>query len=133
MVVGEYYERVTEGGTRMPKYMIIHNASEPARDFMARFTPEEMQAGMAEWDAWRREAEKTVGFEYGMPLQAVARVAADGSEVPSDNPAAGYSIITAPTKEAVVAVLATHPHLKRPDATMDVLEVVGMPGLNTEA
>lgn len=114
----------------MPKYMILHNAPEGARDFMAKFTPEEMKAGMAEWIAWRDEANKTIKFEFGMPMQPVARITPTGV-VATDNQASGYSMVDAASKEQVLEALKNHPHLKREGATLDVLEIVPMQG--TEA
>lgn len=113
----------------MPKYMILHNAPEPAREFMAKFTQEQMQAGMASWIAWKEEAEKKVAFEFGNPMQAVARVT-PGGVIESDNQASGYSMIVADSKELALEVLRNHPHLQREGATMDVLEIVTMPGIS---
>ncbi len=107
----------------MPKFLIIHNADERSREFMAKFSAEEKQAGMAAWMAWKDEAEKTVKFEWGLPLQPVARVTPQG-EADCDNQASGYSIIEADSKDDVVAVLKNHPHLERDGATMDVLEMI---------
>lgn len=108
--------------------MIIHNALEPAREQMARSTPEQMQASMAAWMAWKDEAEKQVKFEFGNPMQAVGRVTR-GGVTGSDNQASGYSMIVADSKELVLEVLQNHPHLQRDGATMDVLEMVTMPGI----
>lgn len=107
----------------MPKYMILHNAPEHAAEFMARFTPEERQAGMDAWIAWKAEADKTVKFEFGMPLQPVARITPDG-ETEINSEVSGYSMIEADSKEAVVAALRNHPHLGREGATLDILELV---------
>lgn len=112
----------------MPKYLILHNATEAASDIMAESTPEEMQDSIATWIAWKEQADKTITFEFGMPVQAVARVTTDG-EVVSDNPASGYSMIEADTKADVIAALRNHPHLQRAGTSMDILEVLPMPGL----
>lgn len=113
----------------MPKYMILFNAPEPAKEQMARSTREQMQTSMAAWLAWKDEAEKTVGFAFGNPLQAVARVTpTEAGE--SDNQASGYAMIEADSKELVVEVLRNHPHLQRDGATIDILEVVTMPGIS---
>ena len=112
----------------MPKYLILHNADEGARDFMAHFTKEEMQAGMAEWIAWKTEAEKTVKFEFGMPLQSTTLVTQNGTEK-STTKVSGYSIVEADSEEVAFAALRNHPHLKRSGATLDVLEMVSMPGM----
>lgn len=107
--------------------MILHNATEPAKEFMAKFTPEQRKAGLEAWIAWKNEAEKTVKFEFGLPLQAVGRVSNEGVE-DSDNKASGYSMIEADSKEAVIEVLRNHPHLQREGANLDILELIPMSG-----
>jgi hypothetical protein len=111
----------------MAKYMVLYNSSMSASDTMANATPEEMQASMAEWIAWKEEAEKTVGFDFGMPLQAAGRVTTSGLQ-DSDSNVSGYSTMEG-EKDAVVELLKSHPHLKRPGATIDVLEYLPMPGM----
>lgn len=112
----------------MPKYLLLHNSTLTAKESMANASPEEMKASMKEWIDWKDDAEKTVKFEWGLPVQAVASVTAHGVKK-SDNPAGGYSIIEADSKDAVIAVLKKHPQLKRPDASIDVLEMIPMPGM----
>jgi hypothetical protein len=92
-------------------------------------TPEQMQASMAEWMAWKDEAEQKVGFEFGSPLQAVAHITPEAASE-SDNKASGYAMITADSKELAVEVLRQHPYLKRDGATIDLLEIVTMPGMS---
>ncbi|MDB5167063.1 MAG: hypothetical protein JWN26_208 [Candidatus Saccharibacteria bacterium] len=112
----------------MPKYMILHNAPEPASELIARTKPEDQQAAMEAWIAWKEEADKKVKFEFGMPLQAVGRVTPEGV-TESDSQASGYSMIEADSSETVIDVLRNHPHLARPGATMDILEIIPMPGM----
>ncbi|MCX6728652.1 MAG: hypothetical protein NTV39_02705 [Candidatus Saccharibacteria bacterium] len=112
----------------MSKYMILHNAPEPSGEFMAHSSPEDMKRGMDDWMRWKDEAEKTVKFEFGMPLQAVARIYTD-KVTDSDNPAGGYSMIEADSKQQVIDVLRNHPHLGRMGTSIDVLEIIPMPGI----
>ncbi|MEO8105237.1 MAG: hypothetical protein ABI602_02775 [Candidatus Saccharibacteria bacterium] len=112
----------------MTKYLIIYNAALNARDLMANSSPEEMQASMAEWLAWRDVASETATVDFGMPLQAVARVTPDGV-TNSNNPASGYSMLEGEPKADIMALLQTHPHLKTEGASIDVFELLPMPGL----
>jgi hypothetical protein len=112
----------------MAKFMILYNSSASASDLMARATPEQMQASMAEWIAWRDVASKTFKVDFGLPLQAIGRVTANdvgnsGSQV------SGYAIVEGDSKEELLVLLRTHPHLKRPGASIDVLEMLSMPGI----
>lgn len=112
----------------MTKFMILYNAPESASDTMANATPEEMKTSMEEWMKWRDEVSKTAKIDFGMPLQAVSRIDADGAGE-SDSKVSGYAMVEGDSKDAVVELLKTHPHLKRPSASIDVLEVLPMPGL----
>ncbi len=112
----------------MAKYMVLYNSSASASELMANATPEEMQASMAEWMQWRGQAEKSFKVDFGMPLQAVCRVTATESTA-SDNQASGYSIVEGDSKDALVELLKSHPHLKRAGAYIDVLEMLPMPGM----
>lgn len=112
----------------MTKYLILYNTTESASDLMARTSPEDMKASMEEWIRWSEEANKKAKFDFGMPLQATSRVTPDGVTA-SDSQVSGYSFMEGDSKEAIIELLKTHPQLKRPGATIDVLEVLPMPGL----
>lgn len=112
----------------MAKYMILYNSEASASELMANASAEEMKASMNEWMQWRDEASKTAKFDFGMPLQVVGRVTPDGLGE-SNNLASGYSIIEGDSKEAVLGLLKTHPHLKRTGAWIDLLEMLPMPGM----
>jgi hypothetical protein len=113
----------------MAKFMLLYSSSTTASDLMANATPEEMQASMGEWMQWREEAGKSFKVDFGLPLQAVSKVAADGVSA-SDSQASGYSIVEGDSKDALIELLKSHPHLKRPGAWIDVLEMLPMPGLD---
>jgi hypothetical protein len=111
----------------MSKYLILFNSSTTAQEQMAEATPEQMKASMGEWMVWQQEAVKSVGFEWGLPIQAVAQVAAN-EVTSSTNKASGYCIMEG-NKDAVTKLLQSHPHLKREDATIDLLEMIPMPSM----
>ena len=117
----------------MKRYMVLLNAPEPASELMSRSTPEQMQASMKEWITWKEEFEKkNLKFEFGSPLQAVSHITPEGV-ASSDNQASGYFLIEADSLLVATDLLITHPHLKRPGATMDVLEKITMPGVSHKA
>lgn len=111
----------------MAKFMVLYNSSASARDLMANATPEQMQASMREWIDWKESVEKTAKMEFGMPLQAVGHITSD-SVSDSQSQVSGYAIIEG-EKDAVLELLKSHPHLKRPDASIELLEFLPMPGL----
>ncbi|MEP7204999.1 MAG: hypothetical protein ABI716_02295, partial [Candidatus Saccharibacteria bacterium] len=99
-----------------------------ASESMAEVSPEEMQASMGEWIAWRDEVVKKVGFDFGLPLEAVGLVTSDGVGE-SYSHVSGYSTMETDSKEEVLDLLRNHPHLKQPGATIDVLQILPMPGV----
>jgi hypothetical protein len=108
------------------KFLILYNAPIPASKFMAQSSPEQRQAGMKAWIDWKDALDTSLSFEFGMPVEAVGRLTPSGVEE-SDNIASGYAIMEGEAKAAVIDALKTHPHLKRPEATIDVLEMLSMP------
>ena len=113
----------------MTKFMVLYSSALKASELMANASPEEMQASMAEWMQWREEANKSFKVDFGLPLQAVSRITSDGAG-PSDSQVSGYSIVEGESKDAIVELMKSHPHLKRDGASIDVLEMLSMPGLD---
>ena len=110
----------------MAKYMVLLNSTESAKDIMDRATADQIRASMAEWEQWRGEASKTAKVEFGLPLQAVGRLTADAVRS-SDIPVSGYGIFESDSKERILKLLQTHPHLKRLGTSIDVLEMLPIP------
>lgn len=111
----------------MGRFLILFNAPEQMNEFMARSTPEERQKGLELWTSWKKEAEKTVRFEFGAVVQAFQRIQKD-ELTDSPNQASNYAFAEADSKEDVINTLKDHPHLQRKGATIDILEVLPMPG-----
>jgi hypothetical protein len=114
----------------MAKFMILYNTTATASELMENATPEEMQASMAEWIEWRDEASKSFKVEFGLPLQVVSQVTPQGV-VASPSQISGYSIADGESKEVLQALLKTHPHLQRPGSSIDLFEMLPMPGIKS--
>ena len=112
----------------MAKYMVLYNSLVPAREQMAGATAEQMAASMDEWMKWRDEASQAFKVDFGMPLQAISRVTINEVNDISSQ-VSGYAIVEGVSEDAVVDLILTHPHLKRPGTSIDVLEMVPMPGM----
>jgi hypothetical protein len=114
----------------MAKFMILYYSDMKASDTMAQASPEQMQSSMKEWMQWQDEASKTFKVDFGLPLQTIKRLTKDGV-TNSDSKVSGYAIIEGDSKEALIEILKTHPHLRqRPGAAIEVLEMLSMPGLD---
>ena len=99
----------------MSKYLVLYRSSTSARDQVANATPEQAQAGMEAWQAWAQRAGSAL-VDLGAPLDGDADVT-------------GFSIVQADSRAAIEELLADHPHRHAPDARIDVLEFLPLPGM----
>ncbi len=104
----------------MTKYMILYRAPVSAAEQMGADDPEAAQAGIDAWMAWAQRAGSAL-VDLGSPLQPVV-----GGGV--GDPVAGYSIMQADSLDSLQEVLVGHPHTEW-GGTIDVLEVIAMPGM----
>ena len=110
----------------MEKLMVLYNASVSAREQMAQATPEQAKAGTEAWMQWSAEAgDALVGL--GAPMQAVGRLGGSASSA-SGSLASGYSILQSDSREQLEALLENHPHLKMPDSSIEVFQLLPVPG-----
>ncbi len=107
--------------------MILFKSTFSASELMANATPEQMQDSMQEWMTWKDNLDSSIGFEWGLPLQTVAEVA-PGEVTQGNSPVSGYAIMQG-DEQAITDILKSHPHLKRDGASIDVLEMMSMPGM----
>ncbi|MBX4190754.1 hypothetical protein KW794_01565 [Candidatus Saccharibacteria bacterium] len=103
----------------MAKFMILYSSTMSARDTMANSTPEQMKASMKEWVKWQETAGKTFKMEWGLPLQPVGKISSTGV-TDSDSHVSGYATAEGDSKDALIELLKTHPHLQRPESSIDV-------------
>ena len=104
----------------MSKFMILYRAQASAREQLANATPEEMEAGTEAWRAWATK----VGYalsDLGAPLAHTTHV---GPGAASTDGVSGYSILEAGSADEVETLLAGHPHLHLPGASIEVLEFI---------
>jgi hypothetical protein len=112
----------------MAKYMVLYYSSVSASQLMANASMEKMKASIEEWQKWKDGASKVAKIEFGMPLEVVKHITPEGA-IDSSSKIGGYSIMEGESKDAIVELLRTHPHLKRAGASIDLLEMISMPGL----
>jgi hypothetical protein len=110
----------------LTRFLVLYKSSTSASEMMASATPEQMQAGMDDWTRWSANAAGTI-VDLGSPLGEASSVggAATGN---AGQHITGFSILQADSREAVTALLESHPHLKTPgDSSIAVLEIMSMP------
>ncbi len=109
----------------MKKYLVLYRSSTPAAEMMANTTPEQMQAGMEDWNRWSQAAGSAV-IDLGAPVGDAVTV---GNAAHLGNPVGltGYSILQAESADEVAKLLEAHPHLKTPgDGSITAIELLHM-------
>ena len=90
----------------MPKYMLAYHGGRP------NDTDEEREHAMAAWGGWMGGLGAAL-VDGGHPVGRSATVGSDGSSFPGggSNPVTGYSVVSANSLEAAVALVAGCPVL----------------------
>lgn len=112
----------------MKKFLVLYKASQAAFQQMMQATPEQQKAGMDAWMAWGQKAQGAI-VDMGAPLGKAVSVNRAGSVLPSPNDLGGYSILQGESKEALAAQMKGHPHLMMDEATVEIIEIMPIPGM----
>ena len=110
----------------MKKFLVLYKASAAAFAEAMKSTPEQQKAGMDAWTAWGKKAASAI-VDMGAPLGKALRVTPAGAS-PIVNDLGGYSILQAESKEALAETLKGHPHFMMRDGSIEITELVAMPG-----
>lgn len=108
----------------MPKYLLLYRSAVSAQDQMAAATPEQAQAGMDAWTNWGEKAASAI-TDMGSPTQTVDTVG-DGSS--RSGFVGGYSQMETGSLEELRGLLDGHPHLMMEGNSIEVCELLPMPG-----
>lgn len=108
----------------MSKFLVLYRAPVSAREQMESSTPEQRQAGMELWRAWADKAGSAI-VDLGAPLADGALVG-DGDAY-SD--ISGFSILSADSQQAALALLRDHPHFHTPGGQIELHEMQRAPGM----
>jgi hypothetical protein len=109
------------------KFLVLYKSSVPAAQQMASASPEQLKAGMDLWKSWAQSAQRSI-VDLGMPLGNPTNI--EGTSVqPGDSNVAGFSILQGESQKAVTDLLMKHPHHRAPGASIEILEMMPMPGM----
>ncbi|MFO0570081.1 MAG: hypothetical protein U0263_30840 [Polyangiaceae bacterium] len=111
----------------MKKFLVLYKAPTSAFEQMRNATPEQQKAGMDAWMSWGKSAASVI-VDMGAPLGKSLRVSPGGTAA-TVNDLGGYSILQAESKEALAEKLRGHPHFMLPDGTIEIVEVMPLPGM----
>jgi len=111
----------------MKKFLVLYKASAAAFAEVMKAPPDQQQKGMDEWMKWSNKAAKSI-VDMGAPLGKTLLVTPKGI-TPTTNDLGGYSILQGESKEAVAESLKGHPHFMMKDSSIEVVELMPMPGM----
>ncbi|MBS2017408.1 MAG: hypothetical protein JST00_31285 [Deltaproteobacteria bacterium] len=111
----------------MNKYLVLYFSSVSSEQQMASATQEQAKAAMGAWMAWGQRASHAI-TDMGAPVGRGLRLT-KGSRGATSSRVAGYGFFQAETAEKLAEVLEGHPHFAAPDAAIEILELLPMPGM----
>ncbi len=95
-----------------------------AAEVQMNVSPEEMKKGMEPWLAWYNKHGKAI-IDQGAPLGKSECVDTKGS-VKGQTQVTGYTIMEAKDLDTAKKLVADHPHLMMPKASIEILEIMPM-------
>jgi hypothetical protein len=111
------------GDFRIMKFMVLYLAPVSAEQ-QINVSPEEMKKGMEPWMAWYKKSGKAI-VDVGTPLGKGMCVDKKGN-CKGQSQVTGCSIVQAKDMATVKAMVADHPHLMMPKASIEVFEMMPM-------
>jgi len=108
----------------MRKFLVLYRSTVSNKEQMLKVPPEQRKPIMEAWATWARSTGAAL-VEMGAPLgdSTVIQGAAGQGHV------GGYSLVQAESLEAARGLFDGHPHLGAPGASIELLEVMSMPGM----
>ena len=111
----------------MKKFLVLYRMDmAEMQKMMASTSAEERKKSMGEWEAWMKKNMASFA-DHGGPVGKTKQASASGA-TDIKNDIGGYSIVQAESHEAAAALFADNPHLTMPKATVEVMEIMPVPG-----
>jgi hypothetical protein len=112
----------------MKKFLVLYLSSASSVEQMRNANPEQSRAGMDAWMAWAGRAGSGI-VDVGSPVSPTAKITGPGQVAKANSEVAGYSILQAESKDALMTLLKNHPHFMAPGAAIEVFEYLPIPGM----
>lgn len=108
----------------MKKFLVLYRSPVSAREQMAKATPEQAKAGMDAWMAWAGRVGPAI-LDMGAPVGDA--VVVGGKDVGGH--VGGYGVVQAASEGDAKKLFDGHPHLMMPGASIELRELLSMPGM----
>lgn len=108
----------------MRKFLVLYRSTVSNKEQMTKVPPEQRKPIMDAWASWARSAGAAL-VEMGAPLgdSTVIRGTAGQGHI------GGYSVVQAESIGLAQKMFEGHPHFGAPGASIELLEVMSMPGM----
>jgi hypothetical protein len=110
--------------TPMKKFLVLYRSTVSAKDQMMGMTSEQRNASMGEWMNWAKTTGSALA-DMGAPLGDSTVI----KGTPGQGYIGGYSFLQADSLDAAKKLVDAHPHLQMPGASIELIEVMPMPGM----
>ena len=112
----------------MKKFLVLYRMDMgEMRKMMSSTSAEDRKKSMGEWEVWMKKNMASF-VDSGAPVGKTKQTT-KGGVADIKNDIGGYSIVQAESHEAAAALFANSPHLTMPGATVEVMEIMPMPGM----
>jgi hypothetical protein len=108
----------------MKKFLVLYRSSASNQEQMAKTTPEQRKSMMDAWGVWMKKAGPAL-LDVGAPIGSSSLLRG----TPAPGHVGGYSIVQAESIDAARSLFDGHPHFAAPNASIELLEVMSMPGM----
>ena len=113
----------------MKKFLVLYRMDMgEMQKMMASTSAEDRKKSMGEWEVWMKKNMASFA-DHGGPVGKTKQASAKGGVADIKNDIGGYSIVQAESHEAAATLFANSPHLTMPGATVEVMEIMPMPGM----
>jgi hypothetical protein len=112
----------------MKKFLVLYESTAAAADQMKNATPAQQKAGIDAWMSWAGRAASGI-VDMGSPVATTAKLTGPTQVGAGKSQVAGFSVLQAASKEALLELLKNHPHFMSPGASIEVFEFLPMPGM----
>ena len=111
----------------MKKFLVLYRSTASAMEQMSKATPEQSKAVMDAWMTWAKKAGPAI-VDLGSPTGNSQKHTSSAATA-GDKTIGGFSILQADSSQKLSDVLQGHPHFMVPGASIEVHEVLPLPGM----
>jgi len=111
----------------MKKFLLLYMSPMSTEEMMKMGNDEQRNKGMDMWKMWFQKAGSAI-VDMGSPTGNDTHMTKMGAGQHMGDYVGGYTIVQAEDMEGVKAMLSEHPHFMQEGNSIEILEILPMPG-----